>query len=173
MVKTYKGRYIVKDKAKYRGDSSNVIYRSSWERAVCNFLDNSKDVARWSSEEVIIDYTCATDRKRHRYFVDFLAEMTDGSTILIEVKPAKETKQPTNVKGRPKARVLQEAATYAKNLSKWAAADKYCETRGWDFQIWTEDVLKAKGILPKDLGNKPFKPIGKLPAYRKPKRAGK
>jgi hypothetical protein len=36
--------------------------------------------------------------------------------------------------------------TYAKNLSKWEAAQSYCEDRGITFEVWHEGVLKQLGI---------------------------
>ena len=36
--------------------------------------------------------------------------------------------------------------TFVKNESKWKAATKYCEDRGYHFEIWTEDTLKGLGI---------------------------
>ena len=36
--------------------------------------------------------------------------------------------------------------TYAKNISKWEQAEKYCFVRGWEFKIFTEKTLKSLGI---------------------------
>jgi hypothetical protein len=36
--------------------------------------------------------------------------------------------------------------TYAKNQSKWKAADELCKDRGWIFEVWTEETLKNLGI---------------------------
>ena len=32
------------------------------------------------------------------------------------------------------------------NTSKWEYAIDYAHGRGWNFEIWTEDTLKAMGI---------------------------
>ena len=32
-------------------------------------------------------------------------------------------------------------------MNKWAAAQNYAADRGWGFEIWTEDQLKALKIL--------------------------
>ena len=40
----YSGRYIVKNKTKYKGDFNNVIYRSLWERAVFGWCDNNPKI---------------------------------------------------------------------------------------------------------------------------------
>ena len=36
--------------------------------------------------------------------------------------------------------------TYMKNTSKWKYAQKFCDERGYEFQIWTENELEAMGI---------------------------
>ena len=36
--------------------------------------------------------------------------------------------------------------TYAKNTSKWEAANQYAADRGWKFEVWTENTLKRLGI---------------------------
>ena len=46
-----KGRFKPKNPKKYKGDPSNIIFRSSWERDVMNWCDkNEKIVSKWSSE---------------------------------------------------------------------------------------------------------------------------
>ena len=167
-MKTYKGKYKIKNRDKYLGDPTGVIYRSGWELAVMNWADSSPSVKSWSSEEVIIPYICETDKKIHRYFMDFLVKYTDGRTVLIEVKPHKETLSP-KTSGRSRRQVLTEGMTYIKNQSKWKEAKKYAADRGWHFEIWTEHELRAMGLLPKTLGKKPFKPLKKLKPYKRKK----
>lgn len=143
-MKYYKGKYRPKNIDKYKGDYRNVVYRSSWERQVFKYLDTNSKVKNWSSETVIIPYRCATDNKIHRYFMDIKFTDTKGQTYLVEIKPKAQTKPP---KGKRKTkRFITETLTYAKNVSKWEAAKRVCEERGWIFQIWHEDVLKALGI---------------------------
>jgi hypothetical protein len=36
--------------------------------------------------------------------------------------------------------------TYVKNQSKWDAASKWADARGYRFAIWHEDTLKQLGI---------------------------
>lgn len=143
----YSGRYKPKNPSKYRGDPTNIVYRSMWERHCMKFFDNDSRIKRWSSEEVIIPYLYEADKRYHRYFPDFLVEWSNGSTSLIEVKPNKETKPPTGNK-RTK-RYINEGFTYVKNVNKWEAAASYCKDRNWAFEIWTEVELEAMGIKPK------------------------
>lgn len=170
-MKTYKGIYKIKNPQKYKGDTDNVVYRSGWEMNVMNWCDTNSSVVEWSSEEVIIPYLCETDKRMHRYFVDFYVKYRNGRVVLIEVKPAKETLPPKGAgRGASRKRYLTEGMTYIKNVSKWKAANEYCKDRGWHFEIWTENELRNMGILPKPLGKKPFKPLKKLKPYRKPKK---
>lgn len=142
---TYKGKFTPRNVSKYRGDITNIVYRSLWERQVFRWLDEQSTVHSWSSEEVVIPYRCKTDGKIHRYFVDIKMQLTDGKTYIIEIKPKKETIPPINTKRKTK-RYITEVMTYAKNISKWQAAEKYAAERDWVFQIWHEDTLKAMGI---------------------------
>ena len=141
----YSGRYTVKNKKKYEGDHSRVIFRSLWERQVFRWIDENKDIKSWSSEEVVIPYRCATANRVHRYFMDVKMTTSDNQVHLIEIKPKIQTKKPDRTRRKTK-KFLKEAITYIKNESKWKAADEYAEDRGWKFHIWTEDTLKKLGI---------------------------
>ena len=144
-MKFYKGKYKVKNKKKYEGDHTNVVYRSSWERAAFKWLDNHKDVVGWSSEQIIVPYRCKTDNRVHRYFPDLFIRMKDGRTYLIEIKPDKQTRPPKK-RSRKTKKYLTEVMTYAKNQSKWEAAQAYANKRGLIFQVWTENTLRDLGI---------------------------
>jgi hypothetical protein len=141
--KSYKGFFNPKNPKKYNGDSTNIIYRSTWEVRVMKWLDNHPNVIWWNSEELPIPYRSPVDNKMHRYFPDFIAKMKqkDGSvmTYVIEVKPEAQTKMP--VQKKKTKRFLQEAATYAVNQEKWRAADIFCQEHGWKFLILTEKDL--------------------------------
>ena len=142
----YSGRYRVKNLQKYVGNSSNVRYRSLWERQVFRWLDSNKNVALWNSEEVVVPYRCKSDNKIHRYFVDLYVKFNDGKSYLIEIKPKKQTippKKPT----RKSKKYLNEVMVYIKNQSKWEAANAVCQRNGWKFIILTEDHLKTPKYL--------------------------
>ena len=86
-MKTYKGRYKVKNPAKYAGDHTQVIYRSYWEKFAFMWCETNTEIKSWSSEETIIPYISAIDNRAHRYFIDLKLNMKDGRTILVEIKP--------------------------------------------------------------------------------------
>jgi hypothetical protein len=142
----WKGKYKVKNPHKYKGDPTKVTYRSSLELKFMNFLDNHPDILEWNSEEVIIPYLCPTDRKYHRYFVDFWMKRKNAAgkieTFLIEVKPKSQTKPPVK-KSKVTRRYLTEVMTWGKNQAKWEAATEYCIDRGWQFKIITEKEING------------------------------
>ena len=150
----YSGKYRVSKPKKYQGDPTKVTYRSLWELGAFKWCDNNPDVISWSSEETVIPFICYVDKKYHRYFIDLKIRFKGGKTILVEIKPDKETKPPK----RPdkSKRYINEAMTFVKNQNKWKAANEYAKDHGYEFQIWTENTLTKMGILPK------LKPLGKL-----------
>ena len=144
----YSGVYTVRNRKKYKGDPDKVVYRSLWEKHAFNWCDKNKDIVGWSSEEVVIPYRWDVDKKGHRYFPDLKITFKNGKTILVEIKPAKETEKP-NFPGKKTKRYLNESMTYVKNINKWEAAKSYCKDRKWEFEIWTEHTLDQMGIMPK------------------------
>lgn len=140
----YKSKYTPKNPKKYKGDVKGIVARSSWERTVFRWLDHNKDIKYWASEEFFIPYICSTDGRKHKYYPDVYFETVTGRKILVEIKPKKQVSPPKSK--RRTRQSLNEAATYAKNLSKWSAAKEFCEYNGIEWQIWTEDTLKSMGI---------------------------
>lgn len=154
----YSGKYKVKNVEKYDGDYTKVTYRSHWEKLCMMWCDSNTQVAKWSSEETVIPYYYDVDKKYHRYFMDLKIKYKDGTTILVEIKPKKETEAPNKV-GKTKQRYLNEALTYVKNQNKWKAAFTYAKDRSWSFEIWTEDTLKGMGIMKEIKTAKKLKPL--------------
>lgn len=107
------------------------------------YLDQHPDVISWASEEFFIPYRSPVDNKIHKYYPDFLVRKRNAQgiaeTLLIEVKPAVQTKPPV-VKKKTR-RYISEVKTYGVNNAKWKAAQDYCEDRKWKFVIMTEKEL--------------------------------
>lgn len=143
-MKTHKGKYRPENPHKYRGDPTNIIYRSGWERKVMRWLDTNPNILEWRSEEIAIPYLKPEDNRYHRYFPDFYAKMVTKEgrikEVLIEVKPKKETVPPAK-KSKVTKKYIQEVMTWGTNQSKWKSAREYCAERGWEFHIITEDHL--------------------------------
>jgi len=139
---TYKGKYNPVNAHRYVGNVSNVTYRSMWERRFMKYCDMNLNVVRWSSEELIIPYYSPVDRKMHKYYPDFLLTVKTKDektkTMVIEVKPKRETKAPKKKK-KITPRYLQEMKTWSINEAKWKYAEEFCKDRNWEFKILTED----------------------------------
>ena len=144
---SYKGKYRPIHPEKYKGDPTNIIWRSLWERKFCVYCDSNTNIIEWQSEEFCIPYRSPIDNKIHRYFPDFFIKYkdTDGKikSSLIEVKPLRQTAPPVKPKRQTK-KYLSEAFEYAKNQAKWQAAREYCKDRMWEFKVLTEKELDIK-----------------------------
>lgn len=142
--KYYQGFFKPINPKKYRGDPTNIVYRSGWEKKVMIWCDTNSNVVSWSSEEIVIPYVSPVDNRVHRYFVDFFVEAVgkDGEThvMLLEVKPKAQTQEPKPVKRKTK-RYITEVMTWGVNQAKWDAAEKFCKSKGWEFKLITEAEL--------------------------------
>lgn len=144
---SYKSVYRVKHKERYKGNTENIVARSTWELATYIWLDSDghNNIKRWSSEEIVIPYKFDLDGKYHRYFVDLYIEKIDGTKLLVEIKPEKYTRPPKKPKRETK-RYKEEVAQWIKNNNKWHAAMQYAKKHGMVFEVWTEGVLRSLGI---------------------------
>ena len=144
---SYKGRYRPSNPKKYRGDSSNIIYRSLWERKFMVYCDNQTKILEWGSEEIVLPYRSPIDNKVHRYFPDFYIKVKESNgkikRYIIEIKPKKQTVEPKMKKRKTKG-YIYEVYEYAKNQAKWKAAEEFCKDRMWEFKVLTEDELGIK-----------------------------
>jgi len=139
----YKGYFRPENPSKYIGNPTQIMYRSMWERKFMKYCDQSTNVLRWASEEVVIPYFSPVDKKSHRYFVDFLVEIRTPEGIktwLVEIKPKKQCREPEKKK-RVTRSYITEVKTWITNKAKWEAAKKVSDARGWEFKILTEDDL--------------------------------
>ena len=141
---SYKGKYYPSYPRKYKGDQTNIIYRSLWERKFMVYCDKNESILEWASEEISIPYRSPIDNRVHRYFPDFYMKVKErGGKVkryVIEVKPAKQTKPPLKPKRQTKG-YIREAYEYAKNQAKWKMAREFCADRQWEFKVVTEKEL--------------------------------
>ena len=144
----YKGKYIPINPKKYVGNSSQIIYRSLWERKLMVYCDRNEKVVEWGSEEVIVPYRSPWDGKMHRYFPDFYMKVKQGNgtykKFIIEVKPKAQCKEPIKTPKRKTRKWYKEVQTWGINQAKWKSATDYCENRGMEFKILTEDHLNPQ-----------------------------
>ena len=139
----YKGKYYPTFPHKYKGDPTNIIYRSLWERKFMVYCDKNENVLEWSSEEIALPYKSPLDNRIHRYFPDFYIKVKEGNKIqkyLVEIKPKRQVSEPKVPKRKTKG-YIYEVKEYVKNQAKWKSAQEFCEDRQWKFKIMTEDDL--------------------------------
>ena len=141
---SYKGKYYPSFPRKYKGDPTNIIYRSLWERKFMVYCDKNSKILEWGSEEIALPYISPHDSRVHRYFPDFYIKVQENTgkikRYLIEVKPLKQTVKPKKPKRQSKG-YIREAFEYARNQAKWKAAREYCADRMWEFKVITENEL--------------------------------
>jgi hypothetical protein len=144
---SYKGKYQPSFPKKYKGDPTNIVYRSLWERKFMVYCDNNDRILEWGSEEIALPYRSPVDNKVHRYFPDFYIKVKESNgeikKYLIEIKPKKQTIEPIPQKRKTKG-YIYEVYEYAKNQAKWKAAEEFCKDRQWQFKVLTEDELGIK-----------------------------
>ena len=140
----YRGKYYPSHPKKYKGDPTNIIYRSLWERKFMVYCDKNTKILEWGSEEIALPYISPHDSRVHRYFPDFYIKVQENTgkikRYLIEVKPLKQTTKPKRPKRQTKG-YIREAFEYARNQAKWKSAREYCADRMLDFKVITEKEL--------------------------------
>ena len=166
--KYHGGNYVPKNKDKVLklNTQGGVYYRSSWEKKVMYWLDNKKEIIKWGAECMRIPYQMThfdngdMRVKEHSYYPDFYYEMRNSDGVLkqvvVEVKPMKEYKMvqalnegrldiPEN--GAKKLKNFEYDLKQAqKNRDKWQAMINWCNKKGYEFIIITEEHLKKFSI---------------------------
>ena len=144
---SYKGKFQPSYPKKYKGDPTNIIYRSLWERRFMIYCDTNEKILEWGSEEIIVPYRSPVDNRYHRYFPDFYIKVKDKNgkikKMIIEIKPYKQCIEPKVQKRKTKG-YIYEVVEYAKNQAKWNAAKEWCLDRGYEFKVLTENELGIK-----------------------------
>ena len=79
MAESIKSKYKPSFPKKYKGDPSNIICRSSWERRFCKWCDLNDNILEWGSEEFWIPYISPLDKRVHRYFPDFIIKVKEST----------------------------------------------------------------------------------------------
>ncbi len=142
--------FVPKNPSKYIGDLSRIEMRSSWEMKFANYCDMNPSIIQWNSEGVKVPYWSSADEKDRTYHVDFIitVKVNDGSvkTMMVEIKPYKQTIKPELKKNKRMESYLSECYTYQVNMDKWVAAKKFAESRGWSFLVMTEEQLYGKTV---------------------------
>ena len=119
------GKYKPVNAYKFYG--TTAIYRSLWERKFMLYCDRSDAVINWSSESIEIPYYDPTTHKWRTYYPDFSLTYVDTNSSVrkkvVEIKPHFQK-------------------TWKINKAKWKAAQEWCKTNGYEFQVLTEKEIK-------------------------------
>jgi hypothetical protein len=130
------------------------------------WLDHKDEIIRWGAECLKIPYQMThfdngdMRIKEHCYYPDFYYEMrisdTEIKSVVVEVKPMKEYKMVLDLnegklnvpdKGLKKLKNFEYNLKMAqKNKSKWETMIKWCDKKGYDFIIITEEHLKKFNV---------------------------
>jgi hypothetical protein len=141
---SYKGKFKPTNTGKYRGNFTEIVYRSLWELKFMKYCDTNENILEWGSEEIALPYISPLDNRIHKYFPDFYIKVKENNgqikKYIIEVKPKKQTVEPIPQKKKTKG-YIYEVMEYAKNQAKWKAAREFCKDRQWEFKIITESEL--------------------------------
>ena len=137
------GQFIPNYPEKYVGKYPIVI-RSSWERTFSQWLDRNPKILQWSSESIVVKYFDPVKNKVRRYYPDFYLLTNIGEKFIVEVKPYKETKPPTNRGNKSKKTRIYESKTWFTNQAKFKAAVNWCDKMGMKFRIVSEKELFGK-----------------------------
>ena len=138
-----KGYFKPRNPDKYKGDPTNIIYRSLWELKLMSYLDSHEDIEKWSSEEFFIPYRSPVDNRIHRYFPDFWVKKRNGEVMVLEVKPLSQSIAP-QLQEKVTRKYVNQVMTFGVNQAKWKAAKEFCDDRKWQFKVLTEKELGIK-----------------------------
>ena len=145
MYMAYQGKFKPRHVKKYKGDPTQIVYRSLWEKKFMEYCDLTESVDQWQSEEFWIPYKNPLDNRVHRYFPDFFIKYKDKSgkkrSVVIEVKPKRQVKEPKRNPKRKTQAWYYEVKAWVVNQAKWNAAKSYCADSKYEFKIMTEDDL--------------------------------
>ena len=138
-----RGLYRPKNKNKYVW-VKHPEYRSSWELHFFQWCDRNQNVLEWASEAVVVPYISPVDNRVHRYFVDNVLILKEGSKnvkYLVEIKPFKQTIPPVFSRRKKRETLVHEQVTFEVNKVKWESAKEWADKNGYKFIIITEREL--------------------------------
>lgn len=131
---------------------NRAVVRSGWERRAIEILEDMDSVECYAPNDRQIGLIVPYEHEgiRHNYEPDFLVKLTNGKTVMLEIKGEKgRLHDPDKVEAKNAAAKKWVAAV--NNLGRWGQ---------WDYEM-CEDPAKLRGIIEShvDAGtdNRPFK----------------
>ena len=149
-------KIIVENHYKKNLTQRKLCFRSNWEIAFANFLDSNTNVKEWRNDFPIKYKDKYGSQKIKTYYVDFKVDMTDGTTLLCEVKPTHTLELRVNTKSMRYKRI--HTTNYLKNLAKFETVELFCRKIGWKFFLVEKEEHKFR-FYRWDITNKRAFPI--------------
>ena len=169
--KPHQGVYVPQHPEKVIG--GKIIYRSGWELAFAQWCDRNPCVVEWGGEPMCVQYrnpagvdfdACKKFGANPQdpmnwpvanYYPDFYVNLKNDEgeelKLIIEIKPKYQTERPVSSlygsKLKEQKAYVNAVKTYLQNKAKWEAAIKWCEEKGFNFKVYTEDTLEKMGII--------------------------
>lgn len=100
-----------------------IGYMSTYEKLAFEILDNDPNVESYIPQPFGIEYNY--NGVQRTYNPDLLIYHKDGKKVIVEIKPKLLLGKPIN-------------------KAKLEALEKFCKQKNYNFEIWHEDILKAK-----------------------------
>jgi hypothetical protein len=118
------GKYNFYCKGKFFSEKNNeeFIYRSSWELIIMNYLEQWRDVVKYSYEDLQISYL-DENGKSHRTIPDFIVYFRNGAKWIAEVKPIYKLKR------------------YIRERIKVKAIGRYARENGYKFVLFEDGLI--------------------------------
>ena len=118
------------------GKSDPIIYRSGLELQFISYCENNKNIKKWISEPLKIEYYSRYKKKVSNYYPDYIIENVNGVKAIVEVKPYDQTVKPK-----------ENASMWLKqqwviNNDKWKAAKEFADKHNMKFVIVTEKYFQ-------------------------------
>jgi len=125
-------RTILENHYNKNSTQQKLCFRSNWEINFASFLDNNTNVLDWKNDFPIryLDKFSHPPKVR-TYLIDFKVQMTDGNTLLCEVKPLKSLQMRVQTNSMRYKRI--HTTNYLKNLAKFETVELFCRKIGWKF----------------------------------------
>lgn len=167
----HQGNFIPKNKEKILklNNEGGIYYRSSLELKMMVWLDSSEKVKKWGAECIKVPYQLThyekngdINLKSHNYYPDFYYELESNNgeirKIIVEVKPKSDYNDVILLEQKrfevPKDPTLKKLKNIEyrlkmaqKNMKKWETMINFCDKKGWNFIVITEETLKKFGLI--------------------------
>jgi hypothetical protein len=96
-----------------------------------------------------LKYFNVLDNKYHTYYPDFIVHLSNGNTIIVEVKPKAQLRKPSPPTRQTTKSVKNYKWLYemwVTNMCKKQAAEEVAKAKGWQYMLVTEDFFKITPI---------------------------